>query len=302
MRTLIVGSGFVGGTLAAHLAANGEEPVLASRRPGAAAGGLPWTELDVTDPAACARVVREVAPEALVLVHGPSDVTWCDANPAEAMAGHQAAAHNIVAAAGDRRLVLISTDNVFDGTSAGNDEATATAPHNAYGRAKLAAEKVFAEADDATVLRVSLVYGWEPPESTKWLNFFASCAHRLLAGEPVTVPYDQWTTPVLVDDVAAVTSAVLAARDLPLLHLGGPERISRADWATLIAAELGADPALVVAEPRARGRYAGRPENSCLTSKVLGREPATAGVRVRDVRAGARLLRARATARGMVHQ
>jgi len=290
MRTLIVGSGFVGGAVAAHLTRVGGAPVLASRQPGAAVGAQPWTELDVTDPAACARVVREVSAEALVLVHGPSDVTWCDAHPAEAMAGHLQAARNIVAAAGDRRLVLISTDNVFDGTSAVCDETTATAPHNAYGRAKLAAEQVFAGAADATVLRVSLVYGWEPPESAKWLNFFASCAHRLLAGGAVTVPYDQWTTPVLVDDVAAVTSAVLAVRDRPLLHLGGPQRISRADWATLIAQELGADPALVVAEPRAHGRYAGRPENSCLTSSLLGREPATAGVPVRDVRAGARLL------------
>jgi len=297
MRTLVVGSGFVGGTIAAHLARRGEEPVLASRRPPAGAAE-PWTELDVTDSAACARAVREVAPEALVLVHGPSDVTWCDANPAAAMVDHREAARNIVAAAGGRRLVLISTDNVFDGTGDACDEATSTAPHNAYGRAKLAAEQELAAVAGATVLRVSLVYGWEPPESGKWLNFFAVCAHRLLAGEKVVVPYDQWTTPVLVDDVAAVTSAVLAAPDLPLLHLGGPERISRADWAMLIAAELRADPALVVTEPRAQGRYAGRPESTCLTSTLLGREPATAGIRIRDVRAGARLLRKQFTERG----
>ncbi|GAA4958722.1 SDR family oxidoreductase [Actinoplanes utahensis] len=293
MRTLIVGSGFVGGAIAAHLARQGGEPILASRRPVATA--TRWTALDVTDPVACAAVVRQLAPDAIVLVHGPSDVTWCDANPGAAMTGHRLAARNIAAVAGNRRTVLISTDNVFDGAAAGNDEATAAAPHNAYGRAKLAAERELAAVAAATVLRVSVVYGWEPPESGKWLNFFAACAYRLRAGEKVVAPDDQWTTPVLVDDVAAVTGAVLTARDLPLLHLGGPGRISRADWARLIAEGLGADPALVAAEPRARGRYAGRPANTCLTSTRLGRHPATAGLRIRDVRAGARLLAPRFT-------
>jgi dTDP-4-dehydrorhamnose reductase len=292
MRTLIVGSGFVGRAVADRLARTGGQPVLASRRPPERAA-VPWTALDVTDPASCHRVVAETAAEEIVLVHGPSDVTWCDRHPEEAMAGHRTAARNMVAAAGDRRLVLISTDNVFDGSRADCSEATPTAPHNAYGRAKLAAEQVLAGHAAATVLRVSLVYGWEPADSAKWLNFFAACAHRLLAGEPVAVPHDQWTTPVLVDDVAAVTAAVLAARDLPLLHLGGPDRISRADWALLIAAEFGVDPGLVVAEPRSAGRYAGRPENSCLTSTLLSRAPATAGLHVRGVREAARLLAAR---------
>ncbi|MFC5941232.1 sugar nucleotide-binding protein [Micromonospora harpali] len=289
MRTLIVGSGFVGRAVADRLARAGERPVLASRRPPPHAAA-PWTPLDVTDPASCARALDDTAAEQVVLVHGPSDVTWCDRHPAEAMAGHETAARNMLAAAGDRRLVLISTDNVFDGSRPDCAEATPTAPPNAYGRAKLAAEQVFAGHAAATVLRVSLVYGWEPADSAKWLNFFAACAHRLLAGEPVAVPHDQWTTPVLVDDVAAVTAAVLTARDVPLLHLGGPDRISRADWALLIAAELGVAPGLVVAEPRAAGRYAGRPENTCLTSTLLSRLPATAGVPVRGVREAARLL------------
>src|SRR5262249_46074601 len=150
-------------------------------------------------------------------------------------AGHTAAAGHVAALAGDRRVVLISTDNVFDGTTETYDESAPTNPPNAYGRAKLAAERALGDVADATVLRISLIYGWEPAESTKWLNFFASCAHRLRVGQTVTVPRDQWTTPVLVDDVAAVTEAVVGATGLPLLHLGGPERVSRAEWARVIA-------------------------------------------------------------------
>jgi dTDP-4-dehydrorhamnose reductase len=186
---------------------------------------------------------------------------------------------------------MISTDNVFDGTAAAPDEDTPTKPGNAYGIAKLAAEQAIGLAPNATSLRVSLIYGWEPADSTKWLNFFASCAHRLSVGESITVPYDQWTTPVLLDDVTTVTAALLDAPVVPrLLHLGGPERISRAAWATIIADRLGAAPDLVVFEPKANGRYASRPTNSCLASKLLAVHSSTKEIPVRGAREGATLL------------
>lgn len=301
MRTLIVGSGLVGRAVAGTLVRAGDEAVLASRTPGA---GLPapWTAMDATDRAACARVVGAVRPDAVVLVHGPSDVTWCEEHPVRAARAHTAVAANLGATAGDRRMVLISTDNVFDGTAPVNDEAAPARPANAYGAAKLAAErKVLALVPDATVLRVSLVYGWAPAGTGSWLNFFAACVDRLRRGEPVVVPHDTWTTPVLVDDAAAVTAAVTRGPAPRLLHLGGPDRISRAGWAEMLAEALGAPADLVVPAPRARTRYASRPVNSCLSSRLLAATPATAGIRVRGVREGIRaLLSQPATRQGSV--
>ncbi|MFF0483062.1 SDR family oxidoreductase [Streptomyces sp. NPDC004435] len=292
-RTLVVGSGFVGRAVAARLAAAGGDPVLASRRPPetrTGTGVVPWVRLDAADARSCASAVAQVRPDQLVLVHGPSDVTWCEAEPERAAALHTAAATHLIAAAPGRRTVLISTDNVFDGTSPVNGESAPTAPANAYGRAKLAAERIVRESTDGTVLRVSLIYGWEPPETTKWLNFFSSCAHRLRAGERVEVPGDQWTTPVLVEDVAAVTAAVLPSGAPPLLHLGGPDRISRADWAEALAEALGVPRSLVVRVPKAAGRYASRPTNTCLTSELLDDFLAARGLRVRGVAEGLRVL------------
>jgi dTDP-4-dehydrorhamnose reductase len=295
MRTLIVGSGFVGRALGRRLIEDGDEAVLASRRPpeglGSDARAPAWTPLDVTDPYACGRTVEQTRPDTVVLVHGPSDVTWCEEHPAEALAGHATATRHMAAASAGRRVVLISTDNVFDGVAPAPDESVPVHPLNAYGRAKLAAEQVLAGRPDSVVLRVSLIYGWEPEGSGKWLNFFAACAHRLRRSQAVAVPYDQWTTPVLLDDVTAVTAAVTRApHPPPLLHLGGPDRVSRADWAAVIADGLGAPPDLVVPEARKNGRYANRPENSCLSSTLLAGHPSTAGVQVRGVRAGTRLL------------
>ncbi|WP_399143333.1 sugar nucleotide-binding protein [Streptomyces sp. NBUA17] len=104
-------------------------------------------------------------------------------------------------------------------------------------------------------------------------------------------PHDQWTTPVLIDDVAEATRALVTTATAPkLLHLGGPDRISRADWAAGIAAALGVPPERVVAEPRAHGRYAHRPESTCLSSELFATHPATAALRPRPVREATRLL------------
>ncbi|OSZ55827.1 hypothetical protein OQI_36305 [Streptomyces pharetrae CZA14] len=292
--TLVVGSGFVGLGIARRLAAAGESVTVTSRhRPGRLPDvrGLRWHALDATEPEACGRLVARLEPRRIVLVHGPSDVTWCEEHPEQAVSAHTAAAANFAALAGDARLLMVSTDNVFDGSRPDNSEDTPVSPANAYGRAKLRAERtVLDAAADAVVLRVSLVYGHEPADAGKWLNFFAACAHRLLRGEPVTVPEDQWTTPVLVDDVAEVTAAVLGAEGPlpPVLHLGGPDRVSRAAWASVVAETLGAPPHLVVPVPRADTRYASRPENACLTGSLLSRLTATRKIVVRGVREGAR--------------
>jgi dTDP-4-dehydrorhamnose reductase len=297
---LVVGAGFTGTGVAQHLAAAGAPVLLASRRPprdDPAAYGAGWRPVDATDPVSYARLLDGLRPDRVVLVHGPSDVTWCEAHPAEALAAHATAARVTAAAPGAPRIVLISTDNVFGGASrdepGGHTETDPPAPANAYGRAKHAAERVLLEsAADAVALRVSLVYGHEPRDAGKWLNFAASCAHRLLAGERVEAPHDQWTTPVLLADVAAVTAAVLDAPGPlpPVLHLGGPDEVSRAAWAAVLAEELGADPGLVVPVPRAATRYAARPRHSSLAGVRLGALAATRHVPVRGVRAGARAL------------
>lgn len=282
-RVLIVGSGFVGQRIAQTLWQAGDEPVLASRSP--ASGQVHWVRLDVTDPVACADVMHVVKPDAIIAVHGPSDVTWCQREPDAALRAHRDAALNLIAAAGGTRLVMISTDNVFDGRAETSDERTAVAPANAYGHAKLAAEAALADRPNATVLRVSLVYGPENPKPRKRLNFAAHCVAGLRAGRIVPAPADQWTTPVHVDDVARVTIAALDGAPR-LLHLGGPNRISRVEWAARIADLLGAPRSLIEAVSKDTGPYACRPTNSCLGSVLLPDLLARWALRVRGVEQG----------------
>ena len=284
MTVLVVGSGFIGRAVADVLRLRGERAVLAARR--RPDGVDDFLALDVTDAAATRAVVEQVAPDTVVAVHGPSDVTWCEAHPDEAWAAHVGGARNLASAAPDARLVLVSTDNVFPGDRPDNDEDTPTRPANAYGAAKLAAEQVFAHHRPGSVLRASLVYGADPGEPGRRRNFAASCVAALRAGRPVTVPDPQWTTPVHVADLAAVIAGCLRGPVPKLLHVGGPERISRLDWARRIAARVGVADELVAAVPRAQSNYASRPENSCLISRRLPDLLAANRLRLRDVDGG----------------
>src|SRR5881394_4141252 len=116
MLTMVVGSGYLGGRIGARMRALGDRAVLCSRRPPRSAGGAEWHELDVRDPQACRDAVRLIAPDAVVVVHGPSDITWCEKHPEETMAVHGTGASNLAEAARGRPVLLISTDNVFAGT------------------------------------------------------------------------------------------------------------------------------------------------------------------------------------------
>jgi 5-epi-valiolone dehydratase len=294
MLTMVIGSGYLGGRIGARMTALGGRAVLCSRRRPTArsSAGTEWRELDVRDPRSCADTVRNVGPDAVVVVHGPSDITWCERHAEETMAVHGAGAANLAVAAAGRPILLISTDNVFAGTRHSYGESDEVAPANAYGRAKLAGERILLDTGAALVLRVSLVYGWDPDGHRP--NYFTSCVRGLRDGRPVEAPTDHWNTPVLVDDVAAWSGALLHARRTGVLHLGGPDRLSRHEWAGRIAKGLGLGDGPIHSVAKAGTAYACRPDNACLHSERAASLPELSGLRPVDVDEGTRRLAAAA--------
>ncbi|TDC68103.1 SDR family oxidoreductase [Streptomyces hainanensis] len=279
----MVGAGYLAGHVGRRLAALGHHPVLSSRHRPTTPGtrGLDWLPADVVDPDSLTRLLATARADTVVTVHGPSDITWCEANPALADAAHHGGARRLAALLDGRRALMISTDNVFPGHRTSYGESDPTAPANAYGRAKLAAERALLATGNALALRVSLVYGWDRAGLRP--NFFTTSALRLAAGEPVAVPDDHWNTPVLADDVAAWTAALLTTEHTGVLHLGGPRRLSRLDWARHLARAQGADPALARAAPRDDTAYACRPRNACLHSERAATVPELRGLEPVDV-------------------
>ena len=145
------------------------------------------------------------------------------------------------AAACGARLVYLSSDMVFGGDAAPYDEDAAPDPLNDYGRWKLAAEQLAAEhVPGALVTRTSLVVSGDPLDhQARWLQ------RALTAGEEVTLFDDEFRTPVQGHDLAGAIWDLVADGAAGVVHLAGPERLSRAQVGLRCAAQMGLATGLV---------------------------------------------------------
>jgi dTDP-4-dehydrorhamnose reductase len=140
-------------------------------------------------------------------------------------------AENVARAAREigARLVHLSTDVVFDGRQGrGYVEDDEPTPVTEYGRAKAESERrVLARHPRALVVRTSLLVGGPGHEPSK---------HELAAlDDEMTFYTDEIRCPTQVGDLAAALVELAASELTGVLHIAGPDRLSRADLAELIA-------------------------------------------------------------------
>jgi dTDP-4-dehydrorhamnose reductase len=139
------------------------------------------------------------------------------------------------------RLVHLSTDLVFDGERGPYSEEDPPAPVNFYGAAKAEAEDIVAmTVANNAIVRTSLVTRFDPPDPRTAPILAALRGER----EPVTLFTDEYRCPVRTEDLAAAL-VELAHNDFRgILHVAGPERLSRHELGLRIAAYYDLDPAV----------------------------------------------------------
>jgi dTDP-4-dehydrorhamnose reductase len=180
--------------------------------------GISSADVDIRDAAAVGALFERLGPRAVIHTAYRRD------DRATTFDG----AVNVAAAAVGARLVHLSTDVVFDGEKGApyveEDEPT---PLTDYGRAKADAERaVLAEHPGALVVRTSLIYGGPRPGPQE----------RLAADPDATFFTDEVRCPIQVGDLADALIE-LAATDLSgVLHVAGADRLSRHEFAELLAA------------------------------------------------------------------
>jgi dTDP-4-dehydrorhamnose reductase len=249
-RVLVTGAtGHLGAYLVRELAARGcEVGAWAHVRP-AIVCGVPARAVELTDGAQVTSAYRAAAPDVVIHAAAISAVGDCyrDPNRAEAVnVGGTAALAELCTAAG-ARLVFVSTDLVFDGERAPYMEADPPAPLSVYGRTKAAAERAVLAAAGHAVVRVSLLYG---PALAGRPSFFDQQADALRAGRPVRLFHDEWRTPLGLASAARALVGVATSDVTGVLHVGGPERISRLEMGQRLTAYLGTGTAGVVSASR----------------------------------------------------
>ena len=236
MRILLTGAtGFLGTHLLRELRTRGLT-VEAWGGPHCQASNAMRT-LDLADENAVADAFRAARPGVVLHAGARARVADCHRNPARAyrVNAYATAALGGLAAAAGARLVLVSTDLVFDGERGGYREDDAASPTSVYGRSKRAAEEAALNAPGAAAVRLSLLYGPGPPGRA---SFFDLQVRALSTGAPVTLFADEWRTPLAVTTAARALADVASSDFSGLLHVGGPERLSRLEMGQRLAAFL----------------------------------------------------------------
>ena len=200
--------------------------------------------LDLTDTLAITDWFQTHRPDAVIHTAAISKPNHCEQDPDLSYRVNVTASVSLATLCRDYSIpfVFTSTDQVFDGKAAPYDESSLPKPINVYGRHKLTAEQRIREIYPAgTICRLPLLYG---PSSTHSTCFVQGFLAQLEAGQPLYLFEDEYRTPAYVDDVAA---GLLLALDHPgtLLHLGGPERLSRYEFGVKMAEVFGLEHRLI---------------------------------------------------------
>jgi len=207
-----------------------------ARRPDVGTPGVAVQCLDLADFDAVQSTVREFAPSHIIHLAAMTAVADCWQRPAEAECVNVAATRVLAEAADGARVVFSSTDMVFDGTAAPYREADPPRPLSHYGRTKAAAERVLVEFPNTLVVRIPLMYGFAyAPRNTTFSQQMAA----LRAGTPLRLFTDEYRTPIWLADAARALIA-LARSDLTgVIHIAGPQRLSRYELVAQCARVLG---------------------------------------------------------------
>lgn len=229
-RVLVVGaSGQLGTALCSQL---GSAALPAARRQ----LQPDWILADLEHLAA-ERLIAEHKPDAVICAAGATDVERCESDHSWAAAANHLGPLALARAAKGIPFVFLSTDYVFDGTPENPGPYAEDAPTNplsVYGRTKLEGEQsILAEHPTALILRTTTVYGPDPQRK----NYLYTLTRVLNAGNTMRAPVDQLATPTHVEDLATATLALLEQGTTGIVHVAGPEFLSRYDF-SLIACDI----------------------------------------------------------------
>ena len=191
MRVLVTGvKGQLGHDVMDELAAKGIEGI-----------GVDVEEMDITDAAACEKVITEAKPDAVIHCAAYTAVDAAEDNVELCRKVNAEGTRNIakVCKALDIKMMYISTDYVFDGqgTTPWQPDCKDYAPLNVYGQTKLDGELAVANTlEKYFIVRIAWVFG------VNGKNFIKTMLNVGKTHDRLTVVSDQIGTPTYTLDLS----------------------------------------------------------------------------------------------------
>ncbi len=250
MRILVTGaSGQLGGYLLRELAARNVDTVAWSGSRRGSLFGADLRAVDLADRDTVAAAFRQARPDVVIRGGALARVADCFRDPERARLVNTQGSASIaeLAAEAGVRLLHVSTDLVFDGERGNYREDDAPTPRSVYGRTKADAERAVRSAPRGLVVRVSLLFG---PSVVGRPTFFDEQVTAARNGKPIALFMDEWRTPLSLKTAVSALVALAQSKEAGILHLGGPERMSRLEMGKRLAAFLGVSASFIRAVRR----------------------------------------------------
>lgn len=252
MTALVIGHrGMLGTDLMAHLLEQGHEVV-----------GRDLPELDITDRKVVIRAVSEAGADSVFHLAAWTDVDAAEEHEAQALLVNGEGTRNVAIACREAgaTLVAVSTDYVFPGTGGPYDEDAATDPIQAYGRTKLAGERLaeLEYPDGTRIARTAWLYG------ANGRNFVDTMLGLAATRDHVDVVADQTGCPTWTKDLCPALVA-LVNQPAGRFHTAGGGSTTWAHFAREVFRLADVDCQVVDTTTTAFARPAPRPEISILT-------------------------------------
>ncbi len=167
-------------------------------------------------------------------------------------------------------MAFISSDQVFDGTKGKYTEEDEINPLNAYGRQKVMAEKIIQDnLDNWLILRASHIYGWIPEGD----DFVSWILQSLKSGHVIEVSYDEFVTPIHVENFVDILIKLLRKDKKGIYHVGEGECLSKYEFAKRIKETLQFNEAIIKPiSSEALNQNVVRPKNNCLDLSKIKNE------------------------------
>lgn len=227
--------------------------------------GLSRDQLDVGDRDAVFAAVLGLRPQAIVHAAAWTAVDACEGDPDRAFRVNALATRHVAGAAAlvDASVLYLSTDYVFDGTSAiPYTEWDTPNPRSVYGRSKHGGETELGPR--STIVRTSWLFGANG-------NNMVKTALRLAAGEqPLRFVADQHGCPTNTCDLASMIRRLVTSRLAGVFHVTNQGATTWWEFVRAVLEAAGHDPERV--EPVTTAdvpRPAPRPAYSVLDNAAL---------------------------------
>jgi dTDP-4-dehydrorhamnose reductase len=204
-----------------------------------------YVKLDITSTRDVKRAVSACEPEVIINCAAMTNVDECENSRELAWKINVEGVEHIIEAArrNDAKVVLVSTDYIFDGKAGPYDEEARPEPLSYYGKSKLASENALRTSGlDYVIARTMVLYGYAvgvKPNFALWL------IENLEKKSPVRVVDDQYGNPTLVDDLAYGIISALELNRKGIYNIAGREIVNRYEFALRLARVFDFEPGLI---------------------------------------------------------